>query len=119
MLNEQYMDGVAAITQCKAAPHQTQVYEFKVTNKGTHYWHGRKCNDMSCGTILCSRLFLIVQIYLFLDVGLERSDGFQGTIIINDPYDPDEAELKASYQAEEVIFLQDWYHRDGLMRRTG
>jgi len=34
MLNEQYMDGVAAITQCKAAPHQTQVYEFKVTNKG-------------------------------------------------------------------------------------
>ena len=45
MLNEQYMDGVAAITQCKAAPHQTQVYEFKVTNKGTHYWHGRKCKD--------------------------------------------------------------------------
>lgn len=65
--------------------------------------------------------YLIVQILFnsLPDVGLERADGFQGTIIINDPNDVDEIALKALYQAEEVIFLQDWYHRDGVTRRTG
>lgn len=93
MLNQPYLDGTASITQCAAGPMQTQLYEFEVTNKGTHYWHGH--------------------------VSLERADGFQGAIIINDPNDDEETQLQAIYDAEEVIFLADWYHRDGNARRTG
>jgi L-ascorbate oxidase len=42
MLGQPYVDGTASVSQCASGPLQTQVYEFTVTDAGTHYWHGRK-----------------------------------------------------------------------------
>ena len=42
MLGQPYVDGTASVTQCASSPLQTQVYEFEVSNSGTHYWHGRE-----------------------------------------------------------------------------
>ncbi len=42
MQGQPYADGVPSVTQCAVGPLETQVYEFTVTNPGTHYWHGRK-----------------------------------------------------------------------------
>lgn len=53
------------------------------------------------------------------DVSLERADGFQGPIIISDPTSDDEKQLETMYDAEEIVFMQDWYHQDGNIRRTG
>ena len=93
MQGQPYVDGTATVTQCASGPMQTQVYEFVVTDSGTHYWHGH--------------------------VSMERADGFQGPIIISDPNNDDEKELEAMYDGEATVFLQDWYHQNGNMRRTG
>ena len=50
---------------------------------------------------------------------MERTDGFQGPIIISDPSNDDEMQLERMYDEEAVVFLQDWYHLDGRERRTG
>ena len=42
MRGQPYADGTAGATQCASGPLQTQVYEFVVSNSGTHYWHGRE-----------------------------------------------------------------------------
>ena len=52
-------------------------------------------------------------------MSLERADGFQGPIIISDPTSDDEKQLETMYDAEEIVFMQDWYHQDGNIRRTG
>jgi len=93
MQGQPYVDGTASVTQCASPPMQTQVYEFNVSDSGTHYWHGH--------------------------VSMERADGFQGPIIISDPESDDEKQLEAMYDAEATVFLQDYYHLDGNMRRTG
>jgi FtsP/CotA-like multicopper oxidase with cupredoxin domain len=72
---------------------QTVVMEFVAYNVGTHYWHGH--------------------------ASLNRLDGLQGAIIIDDPNDPQELALKELYDEERVVFLQDWYHRTGASSRTG
>jgi L-ascorbate oxidase len=46
-------------------------------------------------------------------------DGLQGAIIIDDPNDAQELALKEMYDEERVVFLQDWYHREGSSARTG
>jgi len=53
------------------------------------------------------------------DYSLERADGFQGPIVISDPGNEDEKLLAAKYYAEEILFLQDWYHQDGDTRHAG
>lgn len=95
MQGQPYADGTATVTQCASSPLQSQVYEFVVgdNDSGTHYWHGH--------------------------VSMERADGFQGPIIISDPESDDEKQLEEMYDAEATVFLQDWYHQDGHMRRTG
>lgn len=93
MRGQPYADGTAMVTQCASSPLQTQVYEFTVSNSGTHYWHGH--------------------------VSMERADGFQGPIIISDPDNDDEKQLEDMYYEEAIVFLQDWYHLDGQTRRTG
>ena len=50
---------------------------------------------------------------------MERADGFQGPIVISDPESEDEKQLKEMYDEEATVFLQDWYHLNGNMRRTG
>jgi len=42
MQGQPYVDGTADVTQCASGPMQTQVYEFTVSDSGTHYWHGRE-----------------------------------------------------------------------------
>ena len=43
----------------------------------------------------------------------------QGPIIISDPNNEDAVELETMYDEDVTVFLQDWYHQDGFMRRTG
>lgn len=93
MQGQPYVDGTADVTQCASGPMQTQVYEFTVSDSGTHYWHGH--------------------------VSMERADGFQGPIIISNPDNEDERALAEMYDADATVFLQDYYHLDGHMRRTG
>ena len=50
---------------------------------------------------------------------MNRADGFQGPIVISDPDSEDEKQLEEMYDAQATVFLQDWYHLDGHMRRTG
>ena len=66
--------------------------KFVVDNAGTHYWHGH--------------------------TSLDRMDGLQGLIIIEDPNDPEEQALKELYDEEWVIWLQDWWHKSGASLRT-
>lgn len=49
---------------------------------------------------------------------LDRMDGLQGLIIIEDPNDPEEQALKELYDEERVIWLQDWWHKSGASLRT-
>ena len=49
---------------------------------------------------------------------LDRMDGLQGLIIIEDPDDPSEQALKEMYDEERVLFLQDWYHKSGSSLRN-
>eukprot|EP00546_Thalassionema_frauenfeldii_P010122 CAMPEP_0178929318 /NCGR_PEP_ID=MMETSP0786-20121207/20504_1 /TAXON_ID=186022 /ORGANISM="Thalassionema frauenfeldii, Strain CCMP 1798" /LENGTH=639 /DNA_ID=CAMNT_0020605503 /DNA_START=58 /DNA_END=1977 /DNA_ORIENTATION=- len=93
MLGYPYADGSSSVAQCALGPKQTQVYEFIALDAGTHYWHGH--------------------------LSMDRADGFQGPIIISDPKSKYEKELKAMYDDEAVVFLQDWYHMSGPERRTG
>eukprot|EP00804_Cyclotella_cryptica_P023692 CCRYP_019323-RA/>CCRYP_019323-RA protein AED:0.11 eAED:0.08 QI:0/0/0/1/1/1/4/0/564 len=93
MLGQPYVDGTGSVSQCASGPLQTQVYEFVVTDAGTHYWHGH--------------------------ISMERGDGFQGPIVITDPSNEDENALSEMYDEEAVVFLQDWYRLDGNYRRTG
>jgi FtsP/CotA-like multicopper oxidase with cupredoxin domain len=88
-----FMDGASTVTQCPVGPMQTQVYEFVAMDVGTHYWHGH--------------------------LSMDRTDGFQGPIIIEDPNDEAELSLMEQYESEETVFLQDWYHMTGGERRTG
>ena len=66
--------------------------KFAVDNAGTHYWHGH--------------------------TSLDRMDGLQGLIIIEDPNNPEEQALKELYDEERVIWLQDWWHKSGASLRT-
>jgi len=88
-----YSDGTGAVSQCSVGPLQTQVNEFVAEDVGTHYWHGH--------------------------TGMERVDGLQGAIVITDPHDEDEKLLRTLYDEERILFLQDWYHREGSFQRTG
>jgi hypothetical protein len=42
------------------------------------------------------------------DTSMERGDGFQGPIIISNPENDDEKQLRTQYDDEAVVFLQDW-----------
>jgi L-ascorbate oxidase len=93
MIGQPFADGVPTQSSCSTGPMQTVVSEFIAQNVGTHYWHGH--------------------------TSLNRLDGLQGAIIIDDPNDPQEQALKEMYDEERIVFLQDWYHRSGSSARTG
>jgi FtsP/CotA-like multicopper oxidase with cupredoxin domain len=40
-------------------------------------------------------------------------------IVVTDPNNEDEKQLREMYDEEAILFLQDWYHLDGQARRTG
>lgn len=87
-----YMDGAGGITTCVVGPMQSFKHEFVADNAGTHYWHGH--------------------------TSMDRMDGLQGLIIVEDPNDPEEQALKELYDEERVLWLQDWYHKSGPSLRT-
>ncbi|CAB9507669.1 L-ascorbate oxidase [Seminavis robusta] len=93
MKDQPYADGTGTVSTCVVGPMQTFYQTFVADNAGTHYWHGH--------------------------TSLDRMDGLQGAIIIDDPEDPEEQALQGLYDGERVIFLQDWYHRSGPGIRTG
>jgi L-ascorbate oxidase len=93
MMGQPYSDGTGTVSQCSTGPMQTAVNEFVVMDVGTHYWHGH--------------------------TSLDRLDGLQGAIVIDDPNDLQEQALKEMYDDEVILFLQDWYHRAGASARAG
>lgn len=93
MKDQIYADGTGGVSSCTVGPMQTFFHTFVADNAGTHYWHGQ--------------------------TSLDRLDGLQGAIIIDDPTDPEEQAIKEMYDEERLIFLQDWYHRSGPSIRTG
>jgi L-ascorbate oxidase len=93
MKGQPFADGVPTQNQCATGPMQTVVMEFIAQNVGTHYWHGH--------------------------TSLNRLDGLQGAIVIHDPTDLQEQDLRTLYDEDRIIFLQDWYHRAGSSARTG
>jgi len=93
MKDQPYSDGTGGANSCVVGPMQTFFHTFVADNAGTHYWVGQ--------------------------TSLNRMDGLQGAIIIEDPSDPEEQALKEQYDAARIIFLQDWYHRSGSSIRTG
>ena len=64
MQDQPYNDGTGGISSCIIGPMQTFVHTFVVDNPGTHYWHGH--------------------------TSLDRMDGLQGAIIVEDPNNPDQ-----------------------------
>jgi FtsP/CotA-like multicopper oxidase with cupredoxin domain len=62
MIGQPFADGVPTQSSCSTGPMQTVVMELIAQNVGTHYWHGH--------------------------TSLNRVDGLQGAIIIDDPNDP-------------------------------
>ncbi len=85
MNGSQYMDGLPMVTQCPIPSPGKFQYRFTPFEPGTHWFHSHS--------------------------GLQRADGLMGSFIIRessrtDPhwglYDED--------RAEDVVFLNDWYH---------
>jgi L-ascorbate oxidase len=93
MQDQPFADGTSGISTCAVGPMQTFEHVFVADNAGTHYWHGH--------------------------TSMDRMDGLQGLIVIEDPGDPEEQALKEMYDEERVIFLQDWYHKSAPGLRTG
>jgi FtsP/CotA-like multicopper oxidase with cupredoxin domain len=92
MQDQPYADGTGGVSTCVVGPRQTFEHTFVADNAGTHYWHGH--------------------------TSLDRMDGLQGLIVIEDPNDPEEQALKGMYDEERVLFLQDWYHKGGSSLRN-
>lgn len=93
MQDQPYNDGTGGVSSCIIGPMQTFVHEFVVDNPGTHYWHGH--------------------------TSMDRMDGLQGAIIVDDPNNPEQQALKDMYDEDRIIFIQDWYHKSGPQIRTG
>ncbi|XP_071793343.1 uncharacterized protein [Asterias amurensis] len=85
MNGTQYMDGLPMVTQCPIpSPGQFQ-YNFTQYEPGTHWFHSHS--------------------------GLQRGDGLMGSFIIRESTRSDpHGSLYDVDQAEDVIFLNDWYH---------
>lgn len=92
MQDQPFSDGTSGVSTCAVGPMQTFEHVFVADNAGTHYWHGH--------------------------TSMDRMDGLQGLIVIEDPNDPQEQALKEMYDDERVLFLQDWYHKSGPSLRT-
>lgn len=75
-----HMDGQAGVSQCAIPPGGSFVYDFKIDQPGTYWYHSH--------------------------VSGQYPDGLRGPLIINDPESP----YKDQYDEELVLTLSDWYH---------
>lgn len=81
-----YMDGVPHLTQCPISPHSTFRYTFRAAQIGTHFWHSH--------------------------IGIQRSDGVLGPLIIRQPRSQDPHGMLYNFDlSEHQIVLQDWVHQ--------
>ncbi|KAL8899555.1 MAG: hypothetical protein Q9207_006139 [Kuettlingeria erythrocarpa] len=75
-----HMDGPVGVTQCSIPIGGSFVYEFKIDQPGTYWYHSH-------------------------DSG-QYPDGLRGPLIVTDPDSP----YKDQYDEELVLTLSDWYH---------
>ncbi|RPB25151.1 putative ferrooxidoreductase Fet3 [Terfezia boudieri ATCC MYA-4762] len=77
-----HMDGPIQTTQCPVGPGQSMVYDFKVDQPGTYWYHSHNKG--------------------------QYPDGLRGPFIVHDKDDPH----KDLYDEEIVLTLSDWYHEN-------
>ncbi|KAL8720586.1 MAG: hypothetical protein Q9225_002575 [Loekoesia sp. 1 TL-2023] len=75
-----HMDGAVGVSQCSIPVGGSFVYDFKIEQPGTYWYHSH-------------------------DTG-QYPDGLRGPLIISDPDSP----YKDQYDEEMVLTLSDWYH---------
>ncbi|GAV29731.1 hypothetical protein PMKS-003233 [Pichia membranifaciens] len=75
-----YMDGPVGVTQCPISPGGSMLYDFKVEQSGTYWYHSHS--------------------------GSQYSDGFRGLFIIHD----EEQEAKYTFDKQLSWSVSDWYH---------
>ena len=77
-----WMDGTAGITQCPIPPGKSFMYNFTIENQyGTYWYHSH--------------------------YGTQYTDGLVGPLIV---HAPEEKQAQQSYDYDQVVLLQDWYH---------
>ncbi|XP_076675786.1 uncharacterized protein LOC143372966 [Andrena cerasifolii] len=90
----QYYDGPPFVTQCPIDAGDLFRYQFHAGNSGTHFWHSHS--------------------------GLQKMDGFAGTLIIREPAEQDPNSQLYDYDlSNHVIFLSDWMHEESTSRNPG
>lgn len=85
-----FYDGVPMITQFPILPHTTFRYILRAVNKGTHWYHSH--------------------------VGMQRSDGIFGALIIREPKLELPPSIEKYYNSEVedcIMTVQDWDHKIG------
>lgn len=83
-----WMDGVAAVTQCGIPPGKTFTYEFDTDGqRGTFWYHSH--------------------------LSVQYTDGLFGPIVIHDP-----VEHVQPVDDEKIVFMGDWYHTYGSVLAT-
>lgn len=77
-----WMDGTTGITQCPIPPGTSFLYNFTVQNQyGTYWYHAHEST--------------------------QYTDGLVGPFIV---HSPDEASVWKTYDNDQIVVLQDWYH---------
>lgn len=85
------MDGVTGITQCGIPFGQSFTYKFRIASEqhGTYWYHAHSA--------------------------VKRADGLYGGLVIHKPADATDGQSDLSryeYDAERLLLVGDWYHRD-------
>ncbi|KAJ6781645.1 hypothetical protein PWT90_01395 [Aphanocladium album] len=85
------MDGVTGVTQCGIPEGQSFTYKFRIDPEqhGTYWYHAHSA--------------------------VKRADGLYGGLIIHRPVDDEMKQtdlLRHEYDAERLLLISDWYHRD-------
>ncbi|KAF2438872.1 multicopper oxidase [Karstenula rhodostoma CBS 690.94] len=75
-----YMDGPPGIAQCEIPPGESFVYDFKIDQPGTYWFHSHTRG--------------------------QYPDGLRAPLIVNDPENPSKEEV----DGEIVLSFSDWYH---------
>lgn len=91
MKDSPYMDGVPQVTQCPISPHTTFRYTFRADHEGTHWWHSH--------------------------IGVQRSDGALGALIVRKPAEQQPPSVTRLYQfdlPEHIMIIQDWEHKSAV-----
>ncbi|KAK7044111.1 hypothetical protein VNI00_007828 [Paramarasmius palmivorus] len=78
-----FADGVAQVTQCPIIPGESFLYDFRVPDAGTYWYHSH--------------------------ISVQYCDGLKGPLVVYDPKDP----YRHWYDIDDestIITISDWYH---------